>query len=402
MTGRGAPKLLLVTAGVGGDVLPFVTLQRSLECIGWSVMIATSPMAASILRRVGVRSVGVGAAVERNALRYGRCLSSGTSNGDLSWLAAIGRFSIPWSRSAESDVLTLAERADAIVTHPLVCCAYLAGEVARKPCIGLQLFPCLQRDQMSLHGASGDSRYHEALRELLSSRAWSPRQGPLWRVWERHEHLLLVERTLARVLSLTGDPVGFPWSAATLETSTNEAVGRLRDFVRRGSGRRTVLLCQGTLISVFRRGVERIVRGACEESDVRLIILGGRTSSSSEMVIEEPFAGLEEVLPLVDLVIHHAGAGTIRRVVASGIRNIAIPGPFDTQWNTTAFQAAGAVLSVFRRLKDTRLFECCREEIGALSDRPPGACDKSALARELTGSKYSDGIAEKLTSAFGL
>lgn len=117
----------------------------------------------------------------------------------------------------------------------------------------------------------------------------------------------------------------------------------VHDFLeRRSNGEKTILITHGTSKpfndSYFQRAIE-----ACQTLDCRLIISTPfrelLPAELGENVLWMKFCPFHELLPLVDMIIHHGGIGTAREAVAKCVRQIVIGQGFDRQHNGKIIKA---------------------------------------------------------------
>ncbi|WP_238230336.1 MULTISPECIES: glycosyltransferase [Methylobacterium] len=348
-------RILLVTFGTRGDILPFCVLGAALQQRGHSVRFVTISDYHGTVRRFGLDPVDTGAGFEETLSdpRYEALFQNYFSVG----LSAIPRI-LALRRTLLgqlTDLLLLTRdevsRCDLVVFNAF---AYFAGEVALetgRPAIRVMCQPLLpsKKEPLSVFGGrplgkTGNRLSYEAPRLLspLLARAFAERRlrmagGRRWRVFANPltANLRRIHHLAAFSPTLSPDPGDWPVpvTATGPWTAAPRAVGGLQDYLEAflARGPAPVYVGFGSMLWGGRRNTDIVLEA--------LKIWGGRAivnvgagglrlpdwSALPPNLQATTQADHALLFPRVRAVVHHGGAGTTAAVLRAGRPSVILP-----------------------------------------------------------------------------
>jgi UDP:flavonoid glycosyltransferase YjiC (YdhE family) len=364
-------RVLAVTAGSWGDILPFVPPVQALLRRGHEVVLAAPPIFRSTLRRAGCSPVAVGSFLKRET-RLAFEASVGVDD--------IGRspFVHYWTEVLLGDtertfydLLPHAEGVDVLLAHHHSVAALLVAERSGVPRVALSWGPACIPSQAYPPPSAAIRDPQQALPPSTSVR----------NEWEREldwARARLDPHTNDTILRLGGTPVdaapfslplssdgallashpavmpdapdwpavvaqvGYPYSDDIHGVSARS----LDPFFAEGEP--PVLVSFGTAVAGGADGTYERVVDVLLRRGRRVVVLGGsgRRISGDARVAHADFAPISQLVGRCAFIVHHGGPGTMHAALRAGIPAVVVPQFLDQPCNAAFLHSRGGGIAL--------------------------------------------------------
>lgn len=368
-------RVLAVTAGSWGDILPFVPPVTELARRGHDVVIAVPPIFVRPLRRLGLQAVGAGPFLKRRRLT---ALHDQVGTDVTGWRP----FEHYWNDLVLADAAAIVDDLEAIKDRPDVVLAHQHSVAAHALCARRHLprsvlawgpactpsagyaspTRLMQLPDLAASLGAGceveNSASWEAATDLVRDRIDPPtnavleglgvdpvRAAPFTGLPGAGRSLLLTSHS-----ALIDDQpdwadharqVGYPYFDSVPGTSTQDVDAFM------AAGLPPVVISFGTAIA---GGATEAYRAVCEgviASGRRALVLGpAAIEADGDVVATADFVPMDQVASRSCLVVHHGGPGTTLAALRAGVPALAIPQFLDQPLNAAAVAARGAGVAV--------------------------------------------------------
>lgn len=134
-------RIVLLTWGSHGDVVPFVALAKALQAAGYGVALGAQPYHAEFIRRYGIEFLALGG--ETSAERYKQLMEALVleANPRKQMRALLHEMLLPDLDGQYQDSLSAVRDADLVIAHWMQLAGMMAAETLHKPCVTVSLNP---------------------------------------------------------------------------------------------------------------------------------------------------------------------------------------------------------------------------------------------------------------------
>lgn len=394
-------RIVLSTAGSGGDAFPFIPVARTLEERGHDVLLAAPPALVHVLQGTSVDLSPIGPFQGRDAVQRFGVFDEGLWG--YRGLDHFWRMLLDGLDRTADELRSLVRGSDLVVTHVFHPAGAIAAEAEGVPFASLDLHPAFRPgrhrpppgvpsvggllDATAWHvlRAAWRRRLDPTINHVRQQHGLAPRQDAA--LLGGRSDLLTIDLTEAWYSGIAPDSdrpataVGYPyWDAPPRLEGDVEPARELLEA--RGPA---VVITLGTALSMDPGGFYDLVLGALEQTSAGALVLGARQltvpPSLRDRVLARPYLPLSAVLPHARGVVHHGGAGTTNAGLRFGAPAVVVPRCFDQRYHATRVAALGAgVVVPWRRLTADRLADSINTVLtdGTLRDRAQAAAHRLA------------------------
>lgn len=347
-----------------GHVYPLMPLAEAARDAGHEVVFSTAGDFVERLRSISFPVVRAGVTLEQSiADRFGSNVPPTTVDGETDW-DVVGAFFAQAATSAADDLVDLLPeiKPDLVVYEETDNGAAIAASVANLPSVCLRI----ARDMPTeIHRRF----YDEPLAALRARHGVAAERGQLAKlVLDAYPPSLQLPSALADPRRVAMRPV--PWS---------EPSGSVPPWVGRHEGP-LVYVTVGTVPGYF--GTLETAIAGLSELDVDVLVTTGATELELDRlpprVHVTPFVHHANLLPDVDLMVHHGGCGTTTGAWVHGIPQVVWPHGADHHANAAMVAASGSGVSLIEPTP-----EQITKAVQALLDEPRYAYAAQRVSEEI-------------------
>ena len=319
-----------------GHVYPMMPLAEAAQAAGHDVIFPIAPPFLDRLRELGYRTIESGVTmIEASRRRFdGRTLQF-VVDGEPNWDLYSELFAEAAVHAATDLLRQLPELGVDLVVHEDTDLA--GGAVAAALGIPSATVGTVRSFEHRIHTAF----YGRPLAELRTLFGAVPRlDAPFLDAWpDRGQRTAFLGDPHRRPMRMV------PWSDPTYPLPS--WIGN--------RARQVVFVTMGTVVESAE--LRRNVVGALSAFDVDIVLSAGAASTDAlghlpENVYVEPYVNQAALLPQLDLIVHHGGAGTTTGAWAAGVPQLVLPDGADRFVNADAVVASGSGLALFDHTPD--------------------------------------------------
>ena len=329
-------KLFLATMGSRGDFDPFLNFAIAAKARGYAVTLAVTSEFVDQVKAAGVEVIELAGSVQEFIQ------DSGVS--PTKALADFKNRIKPMMLRAFHTVndAIIEQKPDFVIYHPKILSAPLAAAKVGAKSLVIELAPLLTPTKE--FGAAGIGSGNYGVFNKLTYRLIAQSESLFSKeIVEIAKQLGVANKSADHNLclvspSLIKEPGDWPatshlvgqWSAPTGNQSENQEV---LDFVRSAP---TAYFGFGSMASGDARNRTRIAIDAARAAGMQALVVtgwGGLADLGEQQgVMTIASAVHDKVLPLVEVAVHHGGAGTVHSVVRAGTPSVVVPFIADQPW----------------------------------------------------------------------
>lgn len=332
-------RIVLLTWGSHGDVVPFVALAKALGAAGYAVALGAQPYHAEFVRRHGIEFHALGG--ETSVEKYNRLMETLVveANPRKQMRALLQEMLLPDLEAQYRDALEALGDADLVVAHWMQLAGMMAAEALGKRCITVSLNPVGIGVVAEAGGAANNAARN--LGKMLSDYIWGDefhrfreRHGlpPISSVadyqYSKHLNLVAVSAALLpdrdrfepqhKVTGFWPLPDERAWSP-TSELQAFLAAPEKPVVITFGSmGGRAEEMTAIVVDAVRQAGCRAILQGGWAG-------LGGAALSGAEdRILRVDYVPHEYLFSHAACVVHHGGAGTTSAALRAGVPSVIV------------------------------------------------------------------------------
>lgn len=380
--------ILLVTQGTGGDVKPFIKIGKILKNAGYFVSILTHCIYEKEVKIAGINFRAID--------NYKQYIERNEKLDNLSDAIKQRKEYIEFNKKycgsdkLEEEYKIINEICDKentiiIFRHRFCLSALLFAEKYGIPAISVFLAPNyiqhLELHEQLIGNVMKEEinllRRKTDLQEINNWTKWmcSPKlKIGLWPQWYAKEEVKSIDNMRA---------IGFPEIQKNNQSIDENIDGKVKSFLK--TEKKVALITAGTSNAINSQFYKIAIK-ACEYANIKTLVVTSfdkfvpKNLDSNILRVKE--APIKDILPFVDIVIHHGGIGTSSEALASGIPQVIMAHLADRPDNANRLKNIG-VASVFpeiqwnseligKRLleiiKDKTILKICKEKSMEASD----------------------------------
>lgn len=348
--------ILLVTQGTGGDVKPFIKIGRMLKSGGYSVSILTHCIYEDEIKNAELNFVAID--------NYEQYIARSKSLDNLSDAITQRRKYIHFNKKycgadklqEEFEIINkICDKKNTIIIfrHRFCLAALLFAEKYKIPAISVFLAPNYIQ-HLELHEQLiGNIMIEEInwvrkkinLKEIDNWTKWmcSPKlKIALWPKWYAIDEVNSVDGMVA---------IGFPEFQSNSQRINQNMDKKIKVFLK--SEKKLALITAGTSNAINPKFYEIAIE-ACEYAQINTLVVTTFDEFIPKYlannIVRVKEAPIKDILPFVDVVIHHGGIGTSGEALNSGIPQVIMAHLADRPDNANRFKNIG-VASVFPEIQ---------------------------------------------------